>query len=60
MLMVKFKVPITANVQIPGNKDMDIDEIINEIKEYENYWNIEEIHDDYLEIKDLEDERESL
>lgn len=53
MLMVKFKVPITANVQIPGNKDMDIDEIINEIKEYENYWNIEEIHDDYLEIKDL-------
>ena len=58
--MVKFKVPITANVQIPGNKDMDIDEIINEIKEYENYWNIEEIHDDYLEIKDLEDERESL
>lgn len=60
MLRVKFRVPVTANVQIPGNKDMDIDEIINEIKEYENYWNIEEIHDDYLEIKDLEDERESL
>lgn len=50
MLEIKFRVPIKANAQIYANKNSEVEEIMQAIKDEINNWDIEDFDELELEI----------